>query len=150
MCRLLPSFTPACPPGGRAWRRPTPLPSTGLGHFTRPQAALDKPALWHHGPRYREGIRCIHYAEDYQLHQFMAPAIFVFLHCLHPFDLCDLRHFKFCPMQPSASIVNLRAWGYVLGSQSCIRLCNIWCEYAPLFALDESKYGSTLMPLLRL
>ena len=106
--------------GGRTWRRPTPLPSTNLGHFIHPQAALAHPTLWLHGPCYRQGIRCIHHAETYQLRQFMAPAFFVFLCSLHPFELCYLRHFTFCPMQPSASLVDLCAWSYVLGSQNCV------------------------------
>lgn len=136
--------------GGRARRRPTCLLYTGLGHRVRRQAELDDPTVWHHGPRWRKGIRCIHYAENNQLRQYMAPAFFVFLHDLHTFDLCYLLHLGFCPMQPATSIVDLCARGYLLGPQSSLRLCNIHCEYGPLIAFDESKYQATLMTSHRL
>lgn len=125
--------------GGHTRRRPTSLLFTGLRHRVRPQAELDDSTVWHHGPCDRKDIRCIHNAENYQLRQCMAPAFFVFLHDLHTFDLCYMLYFGFCPMQPSTCIVDLCAWGYLLGSQSTIRLRNIYREYGHLIALDKSS-----------
>lgn len=136
--------------GGYTWRLPTSLLPTRLGHLVRSQAELDDPTNWHHGPRNFEDIRCIHYAENHQLRQRMAQAFFVFLHWFYLFDLCYCRHFDFCTMQSSESIVDFCAWRYMLGSQSAIELRNFYFEYGPIFVFDKIKERSILTTSNRL